>query len=37
MDLVLLGVVLIGLIGWGLDTVLTAVESYLRRWQPKRL
>jgi sulfonate transport system permease protein len=37
MDLVLLGVVLIGLIGWGLDAILTGIENYLRRWQPKSL
>lgn len=37
MDLVLLGVVFIGLIGWGLDSILTSIEGYLRRWQPKAL
>ena len=35
LDLVLVGILVVGTIGWSLDAVLVRLERYFRRWQPK--
>jgi sulfonate transport system permease protein len=35
LDLVLVGILLVGTIGWILDAILVRLEAHLRRWQPK--